>query len=400
MEKHNLFRGLFLINFLITLGFGISDAFFSLFVFSLGGRGLLLGLPLVLYSLSKILCSPFLGAWADRVGQRRIAVVSLGLYLFVSLCFCFTTSLALITLLRLLQGMACALFRPVLVSLVNSCVSNEKRATWLGTFDISFYGALGLGPVAGGLLKDLWGFRGIFVTLVLLCALALVVALLLIPASGTVGRRQTGQFGKLMDMTRHGTLRGLLAFIFGRSCGISLMGSFLPIMLSARMGLSGARAGLVLAAGTVVMTLLLRPAGMLSDRMPRKLLVVVGGVGVSLLYVLLPIANGFYPALLLGVGIGLFSVLSQPASTTLLAEEGNKHGMGLTVGTFNAVLNLGFVVGPLLGAGLHAGFGLNVVFYVAGLIGLMTVGLFVFSALPEARVGLCQRHYRLTENYR
>ena len=384
METRSLFRGLFLINFAITLGFGIADAFFSMYVFSLGARGLLLALPLVLYSLSKILFGPLLGQWSDQIGRRKIVAISLALYLFVSVCYFFTSSLALITLLRLLQGISCAMFRPVVVSLVSECTSNEKRATVMGTFDISFYGALSMGPVIGGILKDLWGFRGIFATLTLLCILAQIVAGLCIPAQKTDQHQQneshkTDYFKNLLQVTRHSNLRGLLAFIFGRACGISLLGSFLPIMLVTKLGLSGTQTGVVMASSTLVITLLLRPVGILSDKAPRRSLVVAGGTAVSLLYFLIPVASGFQQILFLGLGIGLFSVLSQPASTALLVEEGARHGMGVTVGTFNSVLNMGFVSGPLLGAGVQSTLGLTAVFYTAGILGLGAVALFMVN---------------------
>jgi len=384
MENRGLFRCLFLINFAITLGFGIADAFFSMYVFSLGARGFLLGLPLVLYSLSKIICSPVMGAWSDRIGRRRVVIFSLGLYLLVSVCYCVTTSLGVITLLRLLQGVSCAMFRPVLLSLVGECTAHQKRATAMGTFDVSFYAALSLGPLLGGVLKDLWGFQGIFAALALLCVVALVLAQVCLPPKEATASSERGgggdQLKELLQVTRHGTLRGLLAFVFGRACGISLSAAFLPIMLNSRLGLTGTQTGLVMASGTLVMTLLLRPAGMLSDRAPRRALVLAGGTVVSLLYFLIPAAAGFHQILALGLGIGLFSVLSQPASSALLVEEGSRHGMGLTVGTCNAVLNLGFVSGPLLGAGVQTLLGLPAVFYAAGFLGLAAMILFVVHA--------------------
>ena len=393
MEARSLFRGLFLINFTITLGFGIADAFFSMYVFSLGARGILLGLPLVLYSISKIVFSPFMGAWSDRIDRRTLVAASLGLYLFVSVCYFFTASLPLITILRILQGVSCAMFRPVVVSLVGECTADEKRSTVMGTFDISFYGALSVGPVLGGMLKDLWGFQGIFASLIVLCLLALLVAMACIPAQKndlreTPDSRREWQLLDLLAVLRHNRVRGLLAFIFGRACGISLLGAFLPIMLTTKQGLSCTQAGLVMASSTLVITLLLRPAGMLSDRAPRRAMVVVGGTTVSLLYFLIPMVAGFHQILLLGVGIGLFSVLSQPASTALLLEEGARHGMGLTVGTFNSALNLGFVSGPLLGAGLQSVLGLTAVFYAAGVLGLGAVGLFMTNSLNEEGLGV------------
>ncbi|MDD2271007.1 MAG: MFS transporter [Desulfuromonadaceae bacterium] len=387
METRRLFRGLFLINFAITLGFGIADAFFSMYVFSLGARGILLVLPLALYSLSKILFSPFMGTYSDRIGRRKLATVSLALYLFVSVCYFFTTSLILITILRLLQGIGCAMFRPVVVSLVSEGTTNEKRSTVMGTFDISFYGALSAGPVIGGILKDLWGFKGIFAVLTLLCLIALLVALVCIP-SQKLQQHQSAERSKVkcktfFTMTRRNSLRGLLAFIFGRACGISLLAAFLPILLTTKLGLSGTQTGLVMASSTLVFTILLRPVGILSDKAPRKSLVVAGGTIVSLLYFLIPVMAGFHQILSLVVGIGLFSVLSQPSSTALLVEEGSRHGMGLTVGTFNSVLNMGFVAGPIFGAGMQYTFGLTSVFYAAGAMGLVAVGLFIANIASE-----------------
>ncbi|ACH41025.1 membrane protein, major facilitator superfamily [Citrifermentans bemidjiense Bem] len=384
MKNGNLFKSLFLINFSTSLGFGIADAFFSTYLFSLGGRGILLGLPLLLFSLSKILFGPVMGACVDRFGPRAAVTLSLTLYLLVSLGYLFSSDLALITLLRLVQGVACAMFRPVMLSLVGAASGTRGEGRAAGTFDISFYLAIGVGPLLGGVLHDRWGFYGIFSCLALLCLLALTVALRGIPRlCGTAipAGKQTvrAALPAALEAARHRPMRGLLVFIFGRGCGISLLAGFLPILLNARLGLNGTQTGLVLASSTLVITSLLRPVGRLSDRLPRKSLVLLGGVSVSLLYFLIPVAQGFHQVLMLGGGIGLCSVLSQPASTALLLEQGERHGTGLAVGIFNTSLNLGFVAGPLLGGWLQDRFGLTAVFYAAGWIGLAAVGLFAAS---------------------
>ena len=383
MHDRNLLRTLFLVNFAVTLGFGIADAFFSTYLFSLGARGLMLGLPLVCYSLTKIFCSRSLGAWSDRAGYRRAVVVSLALYLLVSVGYLLQLPVAMLTVLRLLQGVSCALFRPVLLSLVGSYAPEQKRSTVLATFDISFYGALCLGPLVGGLLKDAWGFAGLFAVVALLCLTALYAALRGIPGNdlrpgqGVPSNRPSAPSWR---WDRPGSYQALLAFIFGRAFGISLTGTFLPLLLTGKLGLTGVRSGIVLASGTVAMTLLLRPMGLLSDRAPRRLLVVAGGSAVSALYFLIPAAPGFYQMLLLTLAIGVCSVVSQPASSALLVEEGARHGMAVTAGTFNAALNLGFAAGPLAGALLQGSFGLAGVFHGAGTVGLGAVALFALHS--------------------
>ncbi|WP_224983035.1 MFS transporter [Geomonas agri] len=392
MPERNLLRILFLVNFAVTLGFGIADAFFSTYLFSLGARGLMLGLPLVCYSLAKIVCSPALGAWSDRVGHRRAVLVSLALYLLVSTGYLYNLSVPALIVLRLLQGVSCALFRPVLLALVGSCTAEGKRGTVLATFDISFYGALCLGPLVGGLLKDSFGFAGVFMSVALLCLAAFCAALRGIPGgghgTGNARRHEAASAFRLWQLDRPGSYRALLAFIFGRAFGISLTGSFLPILLTAKLGLTGARSGIILASGTVAMTLLLRPMGKLSDRAPRRLLVLAGGSAVSLLYFLLPAAPGFYQMLILTVAIGVCSVVSQPASSALLVEEGMRHGMAVTVGTFNAALNLGFAAGPLCGALLQGSLGIAAVFHTAGTVGLGAVLLFALHSMEPGAEGV------------
>lgn len=370
-------KTLFLVNFAVTLGFGIADAFFPTYLFGLGARGIMLGLPLVLYSLSKIIFSPVLGACADRIGYRRIVLASLFLYLAVSVGYLCTHDVLQLILLRLVQGVSCAMFRPVMLAMVGSATGKEERGRVMATFDISFYAPLGLGPLIGGALKDAWGYPGIFAAVTFLSLAAFLFALRRLPRAAVRAGRSLAPWGvvSLWGLER-GSYRGLLAFIFGRACGISLSGSFLPILLSSKLGLSGLRSGLVLASGTAAMTLLLRPMGILSDRAPRPLLVLLGGGAVSLLYLLVPAATGFGSMLLLAVAIGVFSVVSQPASSALLVEEGTRYGMGATVGTFNAVLNAGFVAGPLLGALLQGTLGLTAVFHAAAAVGLAAVALF------------------------
>ena len=400
MKNRRLFWGLFGINFLITLGFGIADAFFSVYVISLGARGFLLGLPLGIYALSKIILSPFMGAGADLVGRRRFLLISISLYLIVSLSYLITSDLTFIVFIRLLQGAGCAMLRPVLISLISECTPEDRRAEGMGKFDISFYGALSLGPVIGGILKDACGFTGIFAMLALLCAVALVIAWVCIPIcrprtvfdAAAAGPADMAPLAGMSGQYR--TFTGLLAFIFGRACGISLLGAFLPVLLIERLHLSGTGAGMIIASSTVVMTLLLYPAGKLSDRAPRKWLIFAGGVMVSLLYFLIPSAPGFHQMLLICAGIGFFSVLSQPASSALLVEEGQRHGMGVTLGIFNAVLNLGFVAGPLIGAGIQSSTGLAVVFYAAGGIGLAACLIFFACIMTFSIVDKIQLFFK------
>jgi MFS family permease len=386
--RRNMFWGLFFINFAITLGFGIADAFFSVYLQSLAVHGMLFGLAIGSYALAKMLFSPLMGFWSDRVGKRKLVLASLFLYVAVSLFYITTSDPAAIILIRLLQGIGFAIFRPVVSSLVAYYAPAEKRASIMGTFDISFYSAIGLGPIVGGVIKDIFGYAGIFTVLAGLCLLALILAFKCIPAAEQTGqqgydvvsiRNILSQWNNLKSNT---IIIGLLAFIFGRTCSISMFIAFLPIMLISDIGLNGTQIGFVMASSTVTMTLLLRLIGKLSDKINKKCLIIFGGTGVALLYMLIPAANSLIQLLVVGSGIGFFSALSQPASCALLVKEGNAYGVGMTWGVTNTVVNLGFVVGPLMGTLIFSMVGAQGVLLFSGLCGLITVAIFVFCIMP------------------
>lgn len=393
--QRQTFQRLFLINFLISLGFAISDAFFPLYCESLGGRGVWIGIAVGSYAMIKVLFSSLMGQLSDRHGWRPLIAISLFLFLLVSIAYGLTDNLIIIIGLRILQGVGCAMFRPVVQALIAEQAPNHQRATLLGRFDSSFYAALCIGSILGGIIWDAWGFSGLYNSLFICCLIAIAIAtsLLLnfpaktlsikthIPASDT-----KGQISPDKDYP------ALLLFIFGRSCGIAACATFLPILLVSELGLNGGQIGIIMASSTLVMALLLHPAGILADKIPHKRMILIGSTIVALLYLLIPLATGFIPILLLTLGIGVGGAISQPAASALLAEQGARLGMGTSVGIFHSVLNLGFVAGSLLGGVIQTFFGLKVIFVVIGLIGLASLaGLFVPISLHSRAASVLKK---------
>lgn len=397
MNTPKTLAALFLINFAVTLGFGMADAFFSVYSQSLGARGLLLGVALGCYACAKIALSPLMGRWSDRIDPKTLLCASLLAYLFVSLGYLIFANLTALVLLRTLQGAGFALFRPVLVSIIGRIAPPDRRAATTGTFDLSFYGALGVGPLLGGVLKDAFGYSGVFCALLGCCLLAFVLALACISATPRSTKAvPLSEPPKPLPLILHeiasrGTLAGLLVFIFGRACSISGFVVFLPILLMTELGISAKLFGLVMASSTAAMALTLRPMGMLADKVSRVWLIAAGGAGAAFLYCLVPLAVSLHEFLLLGTMIGLFGAMSQPASTALLIEQGERCGTGLAAGVFNCSLNAGFLAGPVLGTLIYDMFGIEVVFYCFGACGLFTVFLFLLCASNRNAVQ-CSTH--------
>lgn len=378
---NRLFRSLFATNFLISFGFAMLDPFFPIYIKDVGIGGVYFAAIFSVYTLSRMILSPWIGLWSDGVGRRSFIFAGLGLYTCVALLYLCAPSIPLLIITRFLQGVATAFFRTVAMASVGDQSPKEKEGLTIGTFDISFYSSLALGPVIGAIVKIHFGMSGIFIALSITCLLSLLLAVFLIPDIRKEGIRHKRSWIDYTALVKNRVFFGLLCFIFTRAIGISLFTIFMPLFMKVNLGLDGLHIGVIMASGTVLMMLFLMPMGILSDRRNRRILVTTGGFLVSLLTCCLPLTSGFWYLLLVTVLLGLVSATSLPASAAILIEEGSRYGMGLAFGIFNMTMNLGFAVAPFLGNMVIDLAGFPAIFYLAGFIGFVgTVIFYIYSA--------------------
>ncbi len=384
-EERKTYRGLFVTNFLIALGFGIADPFFPVYAVSAGATGFHIALIFSAYAVAKTLMSPFIGWWSDYRGRRDLIIVGLCTYVTVSLCYLLMPGPLALIPLRIIQGIGAALVRPISLAFIGDIAPAKREAQTMGTFDISFYTAQSVGPMIGGLVKDVAGFPGVFLSFAVLCLVSLFSALFFVssfPANTPDGVDRTRPH---LSGPRIGwTLIGLSGFILTRSFSIALFAVFIPIFMYDNLKLTGLEMGIIMGAGTVITALLLRPIGSMSDKLNRRWLVIFGGAMTALLTFCLPLAQSFGHLLALSVAMGIFSVVSLPASSALLVQEGNLYGMGLTMGIFNGAMNFGTVLAPLAGGFALGLFGIKTIFYGAALLGLIGIVFFCFCTWPVA----------------
>src|SRR4051794_31682491 len=98
----------------------------------------------------------------DRLGRRRLFLVGLVIFTVGSLaCALAPTALAL-EVFRALQGVGGAVLFATGTPLLRAEFSGVALARALGAFGATLGGASAIGPLAGGLLTDTWGWRSIF----------------------------------------------------------------------------------------------------------------------------------------------------------------------------------------------------------------------------------------------
>lgn len=124
------------------------------------------------------------GALGDRYGHRRCALLGLGLFGAASVLCGLSPSAALLIAGRAVQGLGAAVLFPNGLALLAAEFEGPARARAIGVWGASVSGAIALGPLLGGVLVELSGWRAQF-----LLAAALVVPTLAVGARHLRGSR-------------------------------------------------------------------------------------------------------------------------------------------------------------------------------------------------------------------
>jgi MFS family permease len=120
------------------------------------------------------------------------------------------------------------------------------------------------------------------------------------------------------------------------------------------------------------------PAGVITDRVGRRVVILVALVGYTLSG--LGYANAHDPLFLVpfrviqGISAGFFSV----ASRSLVNDLAGPEKRGAAMGMYNAAISLGFTIGPFLGSRIGHRFGMNVQFWTCAFLSLMSLFVLTF----------------------
>jgi len=159
------------------------------------------GLQWTLDAYTLTLASLFIlaGSTGDRFGRHRVFQAGLATFVSGSALCGLAPDLGALVAARALQGVGGAMMNPVAMSIItNTFTDARERARaigiWAGVFGLS----LALGPVTGGLLIGLTGWRAIFWVNVPLGIAAIVLTRLFVPYSKAPKARRFDPAGQLL----------------------------------------------------------------------------------------------------------------------------------------------------------------------------------------------------------
>ena len=375
------------------IGFGFGLPFLPFYIQELGitdpdtlklWTGLLASIPALVFAAM----APVWGYLADKVGKKLMLIRAMAGASVVLLGLGLAQSAGMVLVFRILQGVLSGTVTSS-AALVATGTPVKRLSFALGFLSSSTFIGYSLGPAAGGLIAERFGYRMSFFigSGILLAGLFLVIFLIEEPASA-----EKAEEDETADLNTRGlkmiTPAILLLFLLYFFVRISrtLPSPFLPLFIqemrgtitgSARLtGLISGGIGLAAAASGLTLS-------RLGDRMDRlKLLAALTGAGAvtSSIIIFVPA----FSALVISLLITFFLIGGiEPLLMSLTSERVNSKNRGFLFGIQTMAGSFAWFVSPMMGSWVSITFGLRSVFFT---FSVMLVITFTTALLVRRKV--------------
>jgi DHA1 family multidrug resistance protein-like MFS transporter len=335
---------------------------------------MLSGLIYSVQAVTMTIASPFWGAVADRYG-RKLMVVRAGCGgAVVILVMGFVQTAEQLIFLRAVQGLVTGVIAAS-SAMVAAVAPRERTGYAMGLLQLGLWSGVSAGPLVGGVLSDLVGFRATFV----------VTAILLFASGASVwwgveepfvrsDQVQAGAFGFVKDWRRilsNSKLDLTLVLRFLGAIGRSALEPVLPLfvlLLATNPTRVATATGLVVGAASAASTLTSVYFGKVGDRTGHARVALVCGIGAAVSYAAHLFVGSLWQLLALYAVTGACVGGLLPSLSAMLAENSERGDEGCVYGIDNSVTSAGRTVGPVLGATCALWFSPRATFVLTGLI--------------------------------
>ncbi|MCK6555525.1 MFS transporter [Candidatus Binatia bacterium] len=365
------------ILFAAFIGLSLILPFVPLYVRTLGvtdsgevvrWSGLLLSGPFMV----SFLVTPLWGALGDRYGQKMMVVRALAGSAVAYLGMALAMSVAGLFVWRLALG-AVSGFLAAGMALVSVTAPDEERGYALGLMQSVIPAAGLVGPVFGGVLADLIGYRAIFGLVAAVCLLGGVLAALFLtePRSSVHVGQRVSVGRNLQTAWRHHGLRGaLLAIVVSQSLTTTLQPIFVLLVedLGVEAKLLSTSTGALFAA-TGLTALVAGPWwGRRGDRIGYGRAVRVALVGAALAMAAQGATTHVWQLAGLRLVYGAFVAGILPALFGFVTAVSPPEHRGGVMGLCSSATMLGNLLGPLAGGYVASQTGVRSVFVVSAVL--------------------------------
>ena len=373
-------------NAVIALGYGVVAPVLPAYARHFGVSISAATFVITAFALMRLFFAPASGMLIQRLGERRVYVNGLIIVALSTGACAFAQSYWQLLLFRSLGGIGSTMFFVSALGLMIRVSPEDARGRVAGMFSSAFLiGSVG-GPVLGSLTAGL-GLNAPF----LIYGGALLIAAAVVFVSlrhSTLAAPAPDEGPKVTVRTALRNRAYRAALLSNFATGWSAFGlriALVPLFITEVFHRGSGIAGLALATFAIGNVSAVIPSGYLSDRVGRRLLLMIGLTAAGISTVLVGFTDGLtlflVAAYIAGFSTGIFTAPQQAAVADII---GNKARGGTAVATFQMMADVGSIGGSLL-VGLIAQYlSFSWAFVISGAI--LLVAALGWTLAPETRV--------------
>lgn len=352
-KMHMALGLMFLTVFIDLVGFGIIIPVLPLYAKEFGADGFTIGLLLMSYSLMQFFFAPMWGRLSDKIGRRKVLLISLTFSAIGYLIWGFSGSLAMLFLSRIVAGFGNANLA-VAQAYVSDVTPEDYRAQGMGMIGAAFGFGFVIGPAIGGISShfgvhpNVLGFIAAGFSI-----LDVIVTAIVLPEPEKHGERHdpfSRGAGFYFKTITDRTLALPFFIMFINVFAFANMETTLVLLTDKYFNFSmGANSWLFVYIGVVMVMVqgfLMRKLG---KKYPDADLISIGTALMAVGLVLTPLTNNLWVLLgalaLLATGSGINS----PSNSSLVSKLADKDNVGGVMGIGQSCSTLGRILGPVCG---------------------------------------------------
>lgn len=367
---------LFLMMFLVMVGFGIIIPVLPFYAEKIGANPTELGLLMAVYSLMQLIFAPMWGRISDRIGRKPVMMIGITGLAASFFLMAVSDQLWMLFAARIIGGFLSSANMPTTMAYVADITSPENRAKGMGIVGA----AIGLGFVFGPAIGGVFSKTSLNLPFYLAGAssvMTLFLVLFLLKESLPKEKR-LGKSSKKTSL--FDAFKGAASVLFLLQLFISLSLSGLEATFAyfaaKKAGLDSVNLGYIFMimgfAGALVQGGLVGPL----TKKYGEGMVIQGGIIISAIgFGLILLVNDFTSAAIYLTIFGIGNGVIRPSVSALLTKT-SMSGHGSTTGLLSSFDSLGRIIGPPLGGLLFSmAIGLP---YISGMI-LSVIALVLYQ---------------------
>ena len=377
-------------------GFGTGALWMArpLLAFDLSGSFFLVGLASAFSAAPRMIGGPLAGSLADRLGRRPVVVAGAVLHGGAAAMQAFTDSFTVFLGLELISGFGVAVWMTGSAALLADFTRVTNRGRGVALRNTSMRLGILAGPVVGGAIAAAFDIRAVFIFIAVTKVFIVVVAWLLIretqqaPASAVRATAERPGRGPRLDVSVFRTRSFLTLSAVTLAVGLVTAGpgafrTYFPVHAE-DVGLSVSEIGAAISLSGVLAMLAAMPAGGLADWWGRRPMLLAGLVAMAAGMFLV---SGMEALLMAVVVAGAFSIGEVTGTNTLQTyamDLAPADKRGYFLGTWQATMDFGHLIGPLLVGAIAVPLGIPAAFGVIGGVLLCTAVFLAASRMSTA----------------